>query len=436
MPDLSPKFPDIVLPHLEAVELPMFRRVRVKQPDYPAVPDTAEAVRAALDAQAGLFALPGGAEVAVAVGSRGIAQIDLIARTAVDWLKARGLRPFIVPGMGSHRGGTAAGQAAVLAKLGVTETTMGCPVRATMETVQYGRIASGQTCHFDANAAAADGVLVIGRVKAHTSFPRPVESGLTKMVAVGLGKQQGARMVHIIGPRGLADVLPRLAEHLIEHAPLIAGLAVVENAAEDIALVEVAAPRDFYAVDERLLKTAKSAQGRMPFDQLDGLIVERIGKDISGAGLDPAICGRTDIRGVANPATPYVHKIAVLGLTDKTDGNGMGVGVADYAPRAMVEALNLEAMYMNAVTATILEKARLPIVLPDDRAVLRALVATCWAEGAPRICQIQSTLHLDEMAMTEPLVQELRDRDMLLAEEAPYMPTFDGAGRLVERFDP
>ena len=436
MPDHAPSFPDIVLPHLDGIKLPRMRRVRVRQPDMPSLKDPAAAVHAALDGAALLFALGPGASVAVAVGSRGIADIDVVAGAAVGWLRSRGFAPFIVPGMGSHGGGTAEGQAAVLAKLGITEASMGCPVRATMDTARYGEIEGGFTCHFDANAAAADGVLVINRVKAHTSFPRPVESGLTKMLAVGLGKQQGARTVHMIGPQGLARTLPRLAARIVERAPLSAGLAIVENAAERIALIEAVAPAEFYDTDARLLKVSKGAMARMPFDQLDGLIVERVGKDISGAGMDPAVCGRTDIRGVDNPETPFVHKIAVLGMTEKTAGNGMGVGVADFAPKALIEALDLKAIYMNAVTATVIEKARIPVVLPDERAVLRALVATCWASGEPRICQIRSTLHLEEMAVTDVLAEELRARDLILSEDPPAPMTFDAEGRLVERLDP
>lgn len=436
MPDHAPRFPDVVLPHLADIPLPVMRRVRVKQPELPALPDVAGAVRAALEAHAALFDLPAGAEVAVAVGSRGIADIDLIARTAVDWLKARGLAPFIVPAMGSHGGGTVEGQIGVLAALGVDEARMGCPVRATMDTVQYGEIGEGLACHFDAFAAAAAGVLVINRVKAHTSFPRPVESGLTKMVAVGLGKQRGARMVHLLGARGLAEVLPKLAARIIERGPLTAGLAIVENAEERVAHVEVAAPRDFLVTDERLLVMSKGAMARLPFDRLDGLIVERIGKDISGAGMDSAICGRADIRGVPNPETPFISKIAVLGLTERTHGNGIGVGVADFAPRAMIEALDLKAMYLNSVTATFMERSRLPIVLPDERACLQAVMATCWATGTPRICQIRSTLHLEEMMVSEPCAEELRARNLLLDEGQPVPMTFDAAGRLQQRLDP
>lgn len=426
MMDTAPRFPAIELPHLAAIDLPDFAEVRIRQPDPAPLPDVPAAVRAALETQGGRFDLAKGASVAVAVGSRGIADIHVVARTAVDWLKARGLAAFIVPGMGSHGGGTAEGQAEVLAQLGVTEDTMGCPVRATMETAQYGQIEGGFTCNFDANAAAADGVLVINRVKAHTSFDRPVESGLTKMLAVGLGKAEGARQVHIVGPRGLAETLPRLAARVIERAPLCAGLALVETADKHLHHIEAVAPADFAATDERLLKVAKAAMARLPFAQLDGLIVEQVGKDVSGAGIDPAISGRTDIRGVENPAEPFVHKIVVLGLSDRTGGNGLGVGMGDYIPRALAESLDLKAMYMNAVTATILEKAFIPIVLPDEITCIRALAATCWADGAPRIAQIRSSAQLDTILVTEPLLEELRARDLLLSE-SPLAPLhFDG----------
>ena len=430
---LHPRFPDVELPHLATVEIPPLARVRLRQPEVPPLDDPLAALAVALDAQAALFALAPGSTVAVAVGSRGIARIDGIARTVVDWLKARELHPFIVPGMGSHGGGTAEGQAAVLARLGVTEDSMGCPIRATMETVTYGEIPGGVTCHFDAEAAGADGVVAINRVKAHTSFSRPVESGLTKMLAVGLGKAEGARQVHMLGPRGLSETLPRLAARIVERAPLTAGIAVVENAEKQLCHVEVAAPHDFQAVDERLLVQAKTAMARLPFARIDALIVEEVGKEISGAGIDPAISGRTDIRGVDNPAEPFIHKIAVLDLSARTGGNGLGVGMADYIPRRTADRLDLTAMYMNAVSATILEKAFIPVVLPDDRDCIRALVATCWADGPPRLCQIRSSAHLERIAVSAPLLDELRAEDRVLGEEPAAPLVFDETGRLTSR---
>lgn len=430
----TPVFPEIHLPHLQSVAIPEFTRLRLRQPEVPALEDVAGAVAAALDAS-NLFNLHEGAEIAVAVGSRGIAEIDTVARAAVDWLKGRGYAPFIVPAMGSHGGGSAEGQRAVLARLGVDADRMGCEVRASMDTVQFGTLADGTICHFDAHAAAADGVLVINRVKPHTSFPRPVESGLTKMLAVGLGKAGGAAQVHMIGPRGFVETLPALAARILDNAPITAGLALVENPHKRLSHVEAVAPRDFAAADARLLGVARDAMAKLPFGRLDGLLIERLGKDISGAGIDPAICGRTDIRGVDNPARPFIHKIAVLGLTDATGGNGIGAGLADFIPRAMANALDLKAMYMNAVTATIIEKARIPIVLPDEVTVMRAMVATCWVPAEPRLCHIRSSAHLDEVAVTANLIPELEAQGLILDRDAPAPMRFDGSGRLIDRLE-
>ena len=248
-------FPAIHLPHLQSVLLPDFVRLRLRQPELAALDDVAMTVGQSLTAS-NLFTLPTGAEIAVAVGSRGIAQIDSVTRAAIDWLKSRGYVPFIVPAMGSHGGGTAGGQRAVLAKLGICAETMGCEVRATMDMVQYGALADGTTCNFDAYAARASGVLVINRVKAHTSFPRPIESGLTKMLAVGLGKAGGAGQVHMSGPRGFVDALPALAQEIIRSAPITAGLALVENAHKQLSHIETVAPIDFAGTDKRLVDFA------------------------------------------------------------------------------------------------------------------------------------------------------------------------------------
>jgi hypothetical protein len=432
MTGTAPLFPAIHLPHLDDVAIPDFIPLRLRQPDVPGLTDPTAAVRQALDAAAGLFKLKPGAEVAVAVGSRGIARIDTITRATVDWLRERGFAPFIVPGMGSHGGGTAEGQVKVLEALGVSAERMGCPVRSSMETVHYGDIEGGIACHFDAHAARADGVVVINRVKAHTSFPRPVESGLTKMLAVGLGKAEGAGQVHLIGPRGFSDVLPRLAERIVERAPLTAGLAIVETSAHEIAHVEAVAPADFSATDARLLTFAKSTMARLPFAQLDGLVIEELGKDISGAGIDPAISGRTDIRGVDNPAEPFIHKVAALRLSTRTGGNGIGVGMADYLPMATANRLDLHAMYMNAVTATILEKAFIPIVLPDEASVIRALVATCWASGPARLCLIRSSADLARIAVTEALIPELEARGDVIDAGTPRPLRFDSDGKFLD----
>jgi hypothetical protein len=430
----SPRFPIIEFPHLDNVELPRFRRVRLPQPLGVAIGDLANPVSQALAGIVGLNRLAAGASIAVAIGSRGISRIDEVAIAVVAYLKQRGYKPFIVPGMGSHGGGTAEGQVSVLGKLGITEEKVGCEIRSTMETVDYGEIEPGIRSRFDKNAAGADGVVVVNRVKAHTSFDRPIESGIVKMVAVGLGKQEGALNVHLTGPRGLSEILPKLAARALERASICAGLALMEDAAKNLIHVGGVEVADFFTNDEKLLKIAKSMMALLPFDQMDGLIVEEIGKDISGTGVDPAISGRADIRGLSNPK-PFIHKLAILGLTVKSEGNAMGIGLADYVTHEAVENLDLKSIYMNGLTATLVEKSRIPVVLKNDRVVMKAVAATCWQieTAKMRIAHIRNSLFLHEVMMSEPLYEEIRERDGVEALSEPEPPRFDNQGKLTSR---
>ena len=431
-----PSFPDVRLPLLRDVTLPPVLPVRLSHPHAEPLTDRPTAVRAALARSARLGALPRGASVAVAVGSRGIAHLPEVVAAAVAWLKEQGLAPFVVPAMGSHGGATAEGQTQVLARLGVTEETVGAPLRATMEVVELGRTPTDALpCYFDAHAARADAVLAIARVKSHTTFDRPVESGLCKMLAVGLGKDRGARTIHSVGPRGMSEVIPQMAAMAIERAPVAFGLALVENAGKELVTVEGVEPRDFAAADERLLTQAKSLLARLPFERLDALIVEWIGKQISGGGMDFAVTGRADIRGVPNPEKPFVTKLGLLGVTPESGGNAIGIGFADFATRAAAEACDLQQTYTNALVAAFAEPARIPMVLPDDRDVVRATVATCWRadpENA-RLCLIRSTLHLDTVLLSPALYAEIEGRDgvQALAEPAPL--EFGDDGTLLTR---
>ena len=433
---LSPKFPEISFPHLAEVELPQLHRVGIKHPFAPPLQNLEQSVATALDRCQHLQQIPQGSEVAIAVGSRGIAHIDSITRTVVSGLKRWNFKPFIVPAMGSHGGGTAEGQQEILKKMGIDERSMGCEIRSSMRTVDYGLVTEGIHCHFDANAAGAAGIVLINRVKAHTSFPREIESGLIKLIAVGLGKAEGARSVHRIGPRGLLEILPRLAEKAIQSAPIKAGIALIENANRDICHVEPVEPEALFETEKKLLQKAKGLMPSLPFDQLDALIVEEFGKEISGAGLDPHISGRTDIRGVANPSTPFIHKIAALRMTEATNRNGMGTGMVDFIPQPTANKLDLHSMYMNAVSSTLLEKAFLPIVLANDQEVIRALVATCWQPelSAIRLAQIRSTLHLNEMLLTTPLLKEATEKGVLDSQHVMLEKfEFDEMGNLLSR---
>jgi len=431
----SPLFPAITMPHLAGLELPKIRRVAIQQPIEESLNDLEGRVGEALKGCQKLQSLSLGDRVAISVGSRGIAQIQEVTKTVVDYLKQEQLHPFIVPAMGSHGGGTAEGQIKVLRKLGIDEKSMDCEVRSSMKTVDYGPISPGIHCHFDENAAHSDGIVIINRIKAHTSFPRDIESGLIKLIAVGLGKAEGARAVHRTGPKGLEVFLPKLAEKALQHAPISAGLALVENSNKQLCHIEGVEPEAIFETDKRLLKKAKALMPRMPFEQLDALIVEEFGKDVSGSGLDPYVKGRTDIRGVENPAKPFIHKIAGLRLTKATDGNGMGTGMLDYLPQKTANQLDLQAMYMNSVSATILEKAFIPIVLANDREVVQALTATCWQQekNSIRMAHIGSTLQLNEMFLTEPLFQEALDRGVVLSHSETENFRFDDEGDLMNR---
>ena len=431
----NPTFPVLRFPILEQVPLPPVQRVRLSHPQADPVADLQASVVSALEQSARFRQLPAGSQVAVAVGSRGIARIDEVVTYAISWLKERGLEPFIVPAMGSHGGAKAEGQAAVLAQLGVTEERVGAPVRATMEVVEYGATKEGIPCYFDANAAAADAVLLLARVKSHTSFDRTIESGLNKMVAVGLGKDRGARSVHTLGPRGYTEILPQLSALAIEHSPIAYGIALVENARKDLVTVEGVEPENFMAADERLLKQAKKLLARLPFEQIDALIVEWIGKEISGAGMDYAVTARTDIRGKSNPPTPFIHKIGLLGITAKSDGNGIGLGVADFTTRQAAESCDLQKTYTNAIISTFGEKARIPIVLPDDRTVINACVLTCWRadpENA-RLCIIHSTLYLNEILVSPSLLADLEGHADIEILSEPEPLAFDENGALLTR---
>ncbi len=429
----NPVFPTIRLPQFADETVPPVALVRLRHATAPALADVPGATLAALEGSRRLPALARGARVAIGCGSRGIQCKPTVVKTVVAWLKGRGLEPFIVPAMGSHGGARAEGQTQLLAELGFTPETMGCPIEATMEVVQLGVTAQGAPVWFDKHAAAADAVIVVNRVKAHTSFEREVESGLTKMVAIGLGKAKGARLVHRLGLRGYLEALPESARIAIAKAPLAFGIAIVENAAKAPSIIQGAEPEAFYATDARLLPEAKRQVPRLPFQQIDVLVVEQLGKNISGIGMDPAVTARNDIRGRDNPPTPFVHKLVALGLTPETHGNGLGVGMADFLTKALADELDLYAMYMNSCTATFVERVRIPPVMADDKAAIQAAVGTCWRlDGAEaRLCIIRSTLALDHALLSPNLAAELDGAGEIVAAAEPLR--FDEAGRLLTR---
>ncbi len=428
-----PIFPAIRLPQFEDQALPQVVTAKLHHPLTPELGDVAGATRAALEKSRRFAASEKGARVAITCGSRGIQSKPVVVATAVAWLKERGFEPFIVPAMGSHGGARAESQTALLAEVGYTPESMGCPIESSMEVKHIGTTSRGVPVNFDQNAAGADAVLVVNRIKAHTSFDRDIESGLTKMIAIGLGKAEGARLIHKLGVLGYLEVLPEWAAIAIDKAPIAYAIGIVENAEKRAAVIEGAEPEDIMATDARLLPLAKANTPKLPFDQIDVLIVERIGKNISGTGMDTGVVGRADIRGRPNNDNPLIHKLAVLGLTPEAHGNGLGMGMTDFTTQEVANSLDLYAMYMNSCTSTFTERVRLPIVLADEKEAIQAAVATCWhLDGREaRLCIIRSTLQLDQILLSPALAKDLGNKGEIV--DAAHALEFDGEGRLTTR---
>src|SRR3954452_1107672 len=371
--------------------------------------DVERAVREEMRKDEIASALAPGMEVAIAAGSRGIAEVATIVRALADGVRDAGASPFIVPAMGSHGGATAEGQRQILESLGITEDGCHAPVRSSMEVVELGRTARGTPVYLDAAAAAADGVIPVARVKAHTDFRGEVESGLLKMCAIGLGKHDGARTLHGLGVPGIRDHMVDVGCAVAESGHVLFGLAIVENAYDEPAVVEAVAPPEFRARDAALLETYKRWMPRLPVDDLDILLVDRMGKDYSGTGMDTNVIGRFRIYGEAEPDSPRIKYVVVSDLTEASHGNALGIGLADLSTERLLERIDYRATYENVLTSTFLERAKVPMIRPHDRAALEAAVRCNWgvAPGDTRLMRIPNTLHLDLVHVSEPLLADV-----------------------------
>ncbi|NJN18349.1 MAG: DUF2088 domain-containing protein, partial [Oscillochloris sp.] len=341
-----------------------------------------------------------------------ISGIVPITRAAIDWLRAAGAEPFVVPAMGSHGGATAAGQVGMLASLGLTEESLGCPIRSSMDVVELGRIADGTPVYMDRFAAEADGVLAINRVKTHTSFEGPIESGLAKMCAVGLGKRQGAETVHRTAVYGLKEQMLPMARVVVERGRVLGGLAILEDAREQTAALVGLPPAEIGGPGEAaLLAQSKAMMARLPFDRFDVLVVDAIGKNISGTGMDTNIIGRLPIPGEPAPERPVINVIVVLDLTAETSGNATGIGLADLTTARLAAKIDFRATYINTLTAGLvgLCKGGLPITLPSAHDAVATAVKVCGQAdpAAVRLVRIPNTLHLEELLVSAALLPEV-----------------------------
>jgi len=354
-----------------------------------------------------------GARIAVAVGSRGIAELARLVAGVVAWVKAQGGEPFIVPAMGSHGGATAKGQQAVLAEYGVTEAAIGAPIRPSMAVVELPRDETEIPIYYAEEAFHADGTILINRVKPHTSFSGRYESGLMKMAAIGLGKARQARAIHALGLRGLREVMPQVAGQALRHGNVLLGIAVVENARDELMLLRAIPAAEIPEREPELLEIARRCQPALPVGALDLLIVDEIGKNISGLGMDTRVIGRLSIRGEAEPAHPRIRLILVRGLTAETRGNACGMGLADIITRQAFERIDLRATYANVLTTGFLERGKIPLIAEtEDEALAMAAAALGRVnlEGA-RIIRIVNTLRLEMMLVSPPVLTELARHD-------------------------
>jgi hypothetical protein len=374
-----------------------------------------------------------GHTVALTAGSRGVANIAAILKAAADFFKSLGAKPFIFPAMGSHGGAKAEGQTALLAHYDVTETFTGVPVVSSMEVVEISRTEDGVPVFIDRNASKADWIVVVGRIKPHTKFKAPIESGLMKMMAIGMGKQKGAEHYHKAAIQyGFAKIIVDAGREVIRKAPVLCGIGVVENGYDETAIISAIAPREMEARERELLAIAKEMMPRLPFNEIDLLIVDEMGKNISGTGMDPNVTGRNrDILGIF--PTPVIPKrLFVRDLTPDSNGNATGIGLADLTTKRLVDQINYQATYMNCITGISLEKAAVPMFFETDRECIQTALGSVGLTPPEksRIVRIKNTLHVDEVEVSEIYAEEFGRRKDLEVLEGPHPMVFDDRGNL------
>ena len=381
-----------------------FSRVRIDRA-APALDDVAAAVDATL-AECGVALAPG-STVAIAAGSRGIANLPVVISRVIAWARAQGAEPFLVPAMGSHGGATAAGQAEVLASYGLA--ALGVPIRATMDVVSLPADDCPVPVVFDANAAVADATILVNRVKPHTDFHGPVESGLIKMAAIGLGKQVQADCLHTYGTYGLRSLMPLVGRQVLRHGNIVLGVGLVENSADRTMHVEAIPAARLEAEEPRLLSLALANLPSLPIDEIDVLLVDRMGKDISGVGMDTNVIGRIMIAGEPDAERPRIAMIGCHELTPASHGNACGMGLADIVTRRFADSVDHDVTRTNIVTSGFLLRGKLPVVA-DDAVHLWEL---CLRGGGVvdragvRAIRIVDTLHCDELWVSDALLAEV-----------------------------
>ena len=411
------------------IPVPKMAKVKVSFDDSH-IENLSEQLLATLDRDEIVQQIKPGMEIAIAVGSRGLDRLVELTQCTVKFLQDLGAKPFIVPSMGSHGGATAEGQREVLAHLGVTQQSVGCEIRSTMEVVKLGELPNGLPVYVDQYAANADGIVVINRIKPHTAFRGPVESGIMKMISIGLGKQKGAEACHQLGFKYMAENVPAMAKMIMAEKPILFGVATVENAFDKVAVVETLTPSEIIEKEASLQAQAKSLLPKLFFEQLEVLVIDQIGKNISGDGMDPNITGRYP--------TPYAHggpdvnKMVVLDLTDVTEGNANGVGTADFTTQRLVDKMDLEVTYANGLTSTVVAPTKIATTLANDKETIQAAIKTSniLDFNEVKMVRIKNTLVLSEIEVSEALIAYVNQHPQMEVITPLYEIPFDENGNL------
>ena len=411
---------------LDQVVLPRMVKIRQKYDPYQ-IQDVPGHLRRELEGKVKDKGSLAGKEIAITAGSRGIPFYQEITRTLVDWLKAQGAKPFIVPSMGSHAGATAEGQVEMLATYGITEENMGCPIRASMEVEELGVLEDGTPIYCDKYAYHSDGIVVVNKVKPHTSFKGPHESGLLKMMVIGLGKHKGAATIHMRGYEEFSRLLLEGGGLYLKKAPILFAVGLVQNAYDDISDLEVIEKENIIARDAALLEIAKAKLAKFKFPDTDVLIIDQIGKNIGGAGFDPNVVA---LRDRIYPGALVSQNIFVRGLTQETHHNASGIGTIEVTTLRCVRDVDWAITWTNMMTANFLPGCRIPCFAENDREALRWAIRTCTGidYSDARVVRIKDTMHMEEIQVSENLARELQGRDDVEILSEPFDIDFGADG--------
>lgn len=378
---------------------------------------------------------PVGSRIAITAGSRGIYRIDQMIASAVAAVKQFDCVPFLVPAMGSHGGATAEGQRSVLEHLGITEATAGAEILSSMDVEHISDTANGIPAYMDRNAFAADGIIVMNRIKAHTAFRGSVESGLSKMAAIGLGKIKGAAFIHSHGSLQMEKNIKDICRTCLEKGPPMMGIGIVENAFDQTAVVQVVRKENWFAAEAELLELSKQLMPSLPVQELDVLVVEEMGKNYSGTGMDPNIIGRWRIDGVPEPASPVIRRITALELSEESFGNAQGVGLVDFITHSLFQKIDRHTTYTNALTSTFLRRAMIPFIYDTEQQAVETALNSLSAEDTDALTYIQipNTLHLHKLYVSQAVLEEMEKQRISFDTGERFTLAFDKEGQLSRR---